>query len=147
MVGGLLLCSPWCSFETPFAEMLTEQRRSLRKQPEGQQQRRVLQDMTNHHHGKLSLRAPAVATPPLHLNLAQKLQLQQQMQQVGRLPLPLPLLMSALAVFSPEALGSVCQHVQLLTQVHLLCRTRDNLKHEACMAQQYLVSGGAPQKS
>eukprot|EP00066_Takifugu_rubripes_P014222 XP_011603488.1 PREDICTED: GON-4-like protein [Takifugu rubripes] len=110
-------------FGTPLAEMLTKQRQTIRKQYETLQQRRALQDMTNHDHCKASLKAgsevnaitpvpvtPCQEAPPLHLNTAQKLQLQQQLQQ----------------------------HVQLLTQVHLLCRNRDNLMHEACMSKQYL---------
>lgn len=78
--------------------MLTEQRRTIRKQYETLQQRRALQDMTNHDHCKASLKAgsevnaittvsvtPCQEVPPLHLNTAQKLQLQQQLQQVCHL--------------------------------------------------------------
>lgn len=76
----------------PLAEMLTEQRRTLRKQYESVQQRRALQDMTNQGQNKASLKQiaaitpvlmmPGLEVPSLHLNSAQKLQLQQQMQQV-----------------------------------------------------------------
>lgn len=89
---------PACSFGTPLAAMLTEQRRTIRKQYETLQQRRALQDMTNHDHCKASLKAgsevnaitpvsvtPCQEVPLLHLNTAQKLQLQQQLQQVCHL--------------------------------------------------------------
>lgn len=77
--------------------MLTERRRRVRKQYEGVQQRRVLQDMTNQGQGQASLKQVSTMAPPglegpsLHLKPAQKLQLQQQMQQVGLLkPTHLP---------------------------------------------------------
>lgn len=35
---------------------------------------------------------------------------------------------------------SLSQHVQLLTQVHLLGRRVDALKHETCITKHYLVS-------
>lgn len=77
--------------------MLTERRRTVRKQYEALQQRRALQDTTNHHHGNTSLTdtsnpqsdatasvlvLPSRFCPALHLDSAQKLQLQQQIQQV-----------------------------------------------------------------
>lgn len=96
--GGVLCLFPACSFETPLAEMLTEQRRTIRKQYETLQQRKALQDMTNCEHGKASLKEgsqlnaitpvlmmPGQEVPPLHLNQAQKLQLQQHVQQVCHL--------------------------------------------------------------
>lgn len=97
-VGVGFCLFPACSFGTPLAEMLTEQRRTIRKQYETLQQRRALQDMTNHDHCKAILKAgsevnaitpvsvtPCQEAPPLHLNTAQKLQLQQQLQQVCHL--------------------------------------------------------------
>lgn len=81
-----------CRFEAPLAGMLTERRRTVRKQYEALQQRRALQDTTNHHHGNTSnpqanatasvLVLPSRFCPALHLDSAQKLQLQQQIQQV-----------------------------------------------------------------
>lgn len=101
-VGGLSCVTSPClfsvgSFEAPLAGMLTERRRTVRKQYEALQQRRALQDTTNHHHGNTSLtdtsnpQSDAMASvlvlqsrfcPALHLDSAQKLQLQQQIQQV-----------------------------------------------------------------
>ncbi|CAF95037.1 unnamed protein product, partial [Tetraodon nigroviridis] len=52
-------------FEMPLAEMLTEQRRTLRKQYESVQQRRALQDMTNQGQNKASLKQIAAITPVL----------------------------------------------------------------------------------
>uniref|UniRef100_H3CKQ5 Uncharacterized protein n=1 Tax=Tetraodon nigroviridis TaxID=99883 RepID=H3CKQ5_TETNG len=89
-------------FEMPLAEMLTEQRRTLRKQYESVQQSKASLKQIAAITPVLMM--PGLEVPSLHLNSAQKLQLQQQMQQ----------------------------HVQLLTQVHLLCRNQDSLKHEAC---------------
>ncbi|XP_023256433.1 GON-4-like protein [Seriola lalandi dorsalis] len=114
-----------CSFEAPLASMLTERRRTVRKQYEALQQRRALQDATNHHRDYINLKdtpgpQPNTATPvlvlpsrvcsTLHLDFTQKLQLQQQIQQ----------------------------HVQLLTQVHLLSRRVNALNHEACITKHYL---------
>lgn len=82
--------------------MLTERRRTVRKQYEALQQRRALQDTTNHHRGNTSLTdtpnpqpdamAPILVLqnrfcPALHLDSTQKLQLQQQIQQVRVAPL------------------------------------------------------------
>ncbi|CAK6979512.1 LOW QUALITY PROTEIN: GON-4-like protein [Scomber scombrus] len=112
-------------FEAPLASMLTERRRTVRKQYEALQQRRALQDTTNHHRDNLNLKdstspqpdsvtsvlvLPSRVSPALHLDYAQKLQLQQQVQQ----------------------------HVQLLTQVHLLSRRVDALNHEAAITKNYL---------
>ncbi|XP_078100599.1 GON-4-like protein, partial [Sander vitreus] len=109
-------------FDAPLASMLTERRRTVRKQYEAAQQRRALQDTTNHHRDNRETASPAPVPvtsvlvlpgrvePTLHLNSAQKLQLQQQIQQ----------------------------HVQLLTQVHLLSRRVDALNHEACISKHYL---------
>lgn len=79
--------------------MLTERRRTTRRQYEGVQQRRALQDMTNQEQGKGSLKQtnavtplllmPGPEVPSLHLTPAQKVQLQQQMQQVCLHILPL----------------------------------------------------------
>ncbi|XP_044063239.1 GON-4-like protein isoform X2 [Siniperca chuatsi] len=112
-------------FEAPLASMLTERRRTVRKQYEALQQRRALQDTTNHHRENINLKdtaspqpetitsvlvLPSRVCPALHLDYTQKLQLQQQIQQ----------------------------HVQLLTQVHLLGRRVDALNHEACITKHYL---------
>ncbi|XP_036929966.1 GON-4-like protein isoform X1 [Acanthopagrus latus] len=111
-------------FEAPLASMLTERRRTVRKQYEALQQRRALQDTTNHCDNTTlkdtpgpqpnSLTSifvvPGRVCPTLHLDYNQKLQLQQQIQQ----------------------------HVQLLTQVHLLCRRVNTLNHEACITKHYL---------
>uniref|UniRef100_A0AAZ1XSA9 Uncharacterized protein n=1 Tax=Oreochromis aureus TaxID=47969 RepID=A0AAZ1XSA9_OREAU len=83
------------SFEAPLANMLTERRQTVRKQYEAQQQRRALQDTTNHltstlkdtptppHNAIASvLVLPRRISPSLHLDHTQKLQLQQQLQQV-----------------------------------------------------------------
>ncbi|XP_039662141.1 GON-4-like protein [Perca fluviatilis] len=81
-------------FDAPLASMLTERRRTVRKQYEAAQQRRALQDTTNHHRDNKEAAGPAPdpvpsvlvlpgrVEPPLHLNSPQKLQLQQQIQQV-----------------------------------------------------------------
>lgn len=85
-----------CSFEAPLASMLTERRRTVRKQYEALQQRRALQDTTNHCDNTTlkdtpgpqpnSLTSifvvPGRVCPTLHLDYNQKLQLQQQIQQV-----------------------------------------------------------------
>ncbi|KAK1895340.1 hypothetical protein KUDE01_020791, partial [Dissostichus eleginoides] len=107
-------------FEAPLASMLTERRRTVRKQYEALQQRRALQDSTNQHRDLKGPPSPQPTTsiivlqrgvcPPLHLDHTQKLQLQQQIQQ----------------------------HVQLLTQVHLLTRRVDALNHENCITKHYL---------
>ncbi|KAF1388596.1 hypothetical protein PFLUV_G00091930 [Perca fluviatilis] len=80
-------------FDAPLASMLTERRRTVRKQYEAAQQRRALQDTTNHHRDNKEAAGPAPdpvpsvlvlpgrVEPPLHLNSPQKLQLQQQIQQ------------------------------------------------------------------
>lgn len=72
--------------------MLTERRQTVRRQYEAVQQRRALQDTTNQpHHSTTQTGSPAsVLVLPglcstLHLNPVQKLQLQQQMQQVSLL--------------------------------------------------------------
>ncbi|XP_051271744.1 GON-4-like protein isoform X2 [Dicentrarchus labrax] len=112
-------------FEAPLASMLTERRRTVRKQYEALQQRRALQDTTNHHRDNINLKdtpstqpnpitsflvLPSQVSPALHLDYTQKLQLQQQIQQ----------------------------HVQLLTQVHLLARRVEALNQEACITKHYL---------
>lgn len=94
------LFSPLCSFEAPLAGMLTERRRTVRKQFEALQQRRALQDTTNHHHVNMNLKEtpsphpstvtpvvvmPGRVCPTLHLDYTQKLQLQQQIQQVCKM--------------------------------------------------------------
>lgn len=79
--------------------MLTERRRTVRKRYEALQQRRALQDTTNQHRDSTPNRdtptlQPGTITsvlvlpspPALHLDSAQKLQLQQQVQQVGVAP-------------------------------------------------------------
>ncbi|RVE63277.1 hypothetical protein OJAV_G00163870 [Oryzias javanicus] len=103
-------------FEAPLASMLTERRQTVRRQYEAVQQRRALQDTTNQPHHSTAQRGPAsILVPPgvcspLGLNPLQKLQLQQQMQQ----------------------------HVQLLTQLHLLSRRVPVLNHQAGLSKQYL---------
>ncbi|XP_027131099.1 GON-4-like protein [Larimichthys crocea] len=112
-------------FEAPLASMLTERRQTVRKQYEALQQRRALQDTTNQQRDNINLKdtpspqhnttspvlvLPSRVCPALHLNYSQKLQLQQQIQQ----------------------------HVQLLTQVHLLLRRVDTLNHEASITKHYL---------
>lgn len=85
----------------PLAETLTERRRTVRKQCESVQQRRALQDMTNQDQGNASLKQsstiapglmrPGPEVPSLHLKPVQRLQLQQQIQQVCLLkPTQLP---------------------------------------------------------
>ncbi|XP_030014835.1 GON-4-like protein isoform X2 [Sphaeramia orbicularis] len=112
-------------FEAPLADMITERRMTVRKQYEAQQQRRALQDTTNYNLDHIHLKdAPSTQTdsdtpvlvlpgqvyPTLHLNHNQKQQLQQQIQQ----------------------------HIQLLTQVHLLSRNISALDHEAIISRRYL---------
>ncbi|KAM9782561.1 GON-4-like protein [Neosynchiropus ocellatus] len=107
-------------FDAPLASMLTERRRTVRRQYEAVQQRRALQDTTNQQMEVTPSTRPEALTPvcvlpnqivpTLRLDQAQKLQLQQQIQQ----------------------------HVQLLTQVHLLSRGLDSLTHEASITKQYL---------
>ncbi|XP_035804661.2 GON-4-like protein [Amphiprion ocellaris] len=110
-------------FEAPLASMLTERRQTVRKRYEALQQRRALQDTTNQLRNNTNandtpsnnitsiLVLPSWTCPSLHLDYTQRLQLQQQVQQ----------------------------HVQLLTQVHLLSRRIDALNHEACITKHYLV--------
>ncbi|KPP78307.1 GON-4-like protein-like [Scleropages formosus] len=92
-------------FEAPLAIMLTERHRAAREQLEALQQRRALLE----NQAKASQSPPGpqvllVPSPcPLILSLTQKLQLQQQMQQ----------------------------HVQLLTQVHMLSSPVKALESEA----------------
>ncbi|XP_008296960.1 GON-4-like protein [Stegastes partitus] len=112
-------------FEAPLAGMLTERRQTVRKQYEALQQRRALQDTTNQprNNGYAKdtpcpppdtaasvLVLPSWMCPALHVDYAQRLQLQQQVQQ----------------------------HVQLLAQVHLLSRRVDALNHEASITKHYL---------
>lgn len=94
------VCFPLCSFEAPLAGMLTERRRTVRKQFEALQQRRALHDTTNHQHVNINLKdtpsphpstvtpvvvLPGRVCPTLHLDYTQKLQLQQQIQQVCKM--------------------------------------------------------------
>ncbi|XP_056142146.1 GON-4-like protein [Lampris incognitus] len=107
-------------FEAPLASMLTERRRAVREQYEALQQRRALQDTPTQNHEKPSptcappsttpAMVPVRLCPSLFLDSAQKAQLQQQVQQ----------------------------HVQLLTQVHLLTRRVKALHYEACLTKKYL---------
>ncbi|XP_074540005.1 GON-4-like protein isoform X2 [Halichoeres trimaculatus] len=111
-------------FEAPLASMLTEQRRAARQKYEALQQKRALQDSTNQQrtnsHLNPSSDVETVTCPPglllsptcptLYLDHTQKAQLQQQVQQ----------------------------HVQLLTQIHLLARRVGALSHEACITKHYL---------
>lgn len=78
--------------------MLKERRQTVRKRYEALQQRRALQDTSNHHHDGMNLKrptpspdpntitrilvVPGQACPTLYLDYTQKLQLQQQIQQV-----------------------------------------------------------------
>ncbi len=86
-----------CSFEAPLAGMLTERRRTVKKQYEALQQRRALQETTNQRYDNANLKdasspqtntitsvlmLPSQVLPALHLDHTQKLQLQQQIQQV-----------------------------------------------------------------
>ncbi|KAK5609357.1 hypothetical protein CRENBAI_010778 [Crenichthys baileyi] len=124
-IAGLLAETHENGFEAPLAGMLTERRQVVRKQYEAVQQRRALQDTTNHlrnntkdsssplPHALASVFVLASQTcPALHLDPTQKLQLQQQVQQ----------------------------HVQLLTQVYLLSRRIHALNHETHVTKRYLVS-------
>ncbi|XP_062320896.1 GON-4-like protein [Osmerus eperlanus] len=113
-------------FEAPLASMLSERRRAVREQYEALQQRRALQDtpthtpsLPSHVFNTTSSTTPLVlfcpqarpqARPALTLDSAQKAQLQLQVQQ----------------------------HVQLLTQLFLLCSPVEALHHQACTTQQYL---------
>ncbi|XP_060905463.1 GON-4-like protein isoform X3 [Labrus mixtus] len=111
-------------FEAPLASMLTERRRTVRQQYEALQQKRALQDTTNQQRNNTHLNhtpAPQSHTttplqvvspncPPFQLDHTQKLQLQQQVQQ----------------------------HVQLLTQIHLLAYRLETLNHETCITKHYL---------
>uniref|UniRef100_A0A8C3AJF4 Gon-4 like b n=1 Tax=Cyclopterus lumpus TaxID=8103 RepID=A0A8C3AJF4_CYCLU len=72
------------SFEAPLADMLTERRRTVRKQYEALQQKRALQDTTNHHRDHVP--KDSRVHPVFHLDYIQTLQLQQQIQQVGGQP-------------------------------------------------------------
>ncbi|XP_061551452.1 GON-4-like protein isoform X2 [Phycodurus eques] len=107
-------------FKPPLAGMLTERRRAVRQQFQAVQHRRALQDTTNHPADKTAVPpAPPHATwllhgplcPTLQLDCAHKLQLQQQIQQ----------------------------HVQLLTEVHLLSCGIGGLEHEASVTKHFLV--------
>ncbi|XP_045901517.1 GON-4-like protein [Micropterus dolomieu] len=94
------------SFEAPLASMLTERRQTVRKQYEALQQRRALQDTTNHRRDITNLKGtpnpqpetvtsflvlPSRVRPAMHLDYTQKLQLQQQIQQVRVRPHSPPL--------------------------------------------------------
>ncbi|MBN3317640.1 GON4L protein, partial [Atractosteus spatula] len=102
-------------FEEPLANMLTERRRTVKEQLEALQQRRALQE------SRPEPPAPAPAGPhflmlpsptcTLLLSPTQKHQLQQQMQQ----------------------------HVQLLTQVHMLTSTIPALQSEAVTTRHFLT--------
>ncbi|XP_037830405.1 GON-4-like protein isoform X2 [Kryptolebias marmoratus] len=103
-------------FEAPLAGMLTERRQTVRKQYEALQQRKALQDTTNTSNPPPNTVAsvlvlPGQNCPALRLNHTQKLQLQQQVQQ----------------------------HVQLLSQVHLLSHRIHALNHEANLNKRYLL--------
>ncbi|XP_053743943.1 GON-4-like protein [Synchiropus splendidus] len=107
-------------FDAPLASMLTERRRCVRRQYEAVQQRRALQDTTNQQMEVTPSTRPGALTPvcvssnqrvpTFRLDQVQKLQLQQQIQQ----------------------------HVQLLTQVHLLSRGVNSLAHEVSITKHYL---------
>ncbi|XP_037532414.1 GON-4-like protein [Nematolebias whitei] len=102
-------------FEAPLAGMLTERRQTVRKQYEALQQRRALQDTTNTSSPSPNTVASVLVQldqnyPALHLNHTQKLQLQQQVQQ----------------------------HVQLLSQVHLLSHHIHALNYEANLTKHCL---------
>lgn len=103
LTGGralsVITCLFVCSFEAPLADMLTERRRTVRKRYEALQQRRALQDTTNQHRASTpnkdtpilqsgAITSVLVLPSPLalHLDSAQKLQLQQQVQQVSVAP-------------------------------------------------------------
>lgn len=157
--------------------MLTERRQTVRKQYEAVQQRRALQDTTNHPRTTKgppgpplivlgNLTAPALQLslapqtgPSFRLDRTQKLQLQQQVQQVrllkpskfnssvdrvggssgvGSVSFLLVIMNRTLTLQSSD--GSVFQHVQLLTQVHLLSSRVHSLNHEAHLTKRYLVS-------
>ncbi|CAN9514405.1 unnamed protein product [Ophioblennius macclurei] len=104
-------------FEAPLANMLTERRQTVRKRYEALQHRKALQDTTNCLHGN-NTTAPkdkpiVLYQPPtfvLNLNHGHKLQLQQQVQQ----------------------------HVQLLTEIHLLTRNISALLSQANTTKHYL---------
>ncbi|XP_054638264.1 GON-4-like protein isoform X2 [Dunckerocampus dactyliophorus] len=105
-------------FEPPLAGMLTERRRAVREQYQALQHRRALQDTTNHPTDRMNDAATTLSTwvlqsqayPTFHLDSAQKQQLQQQIQQ----------------------------HVQLLTEIHLLSRGVHVLQHEASVTKHFL---------
>ncbi|CDQ74117.1 unnamed protein product [Oncorhynchus mykiss] len=102
-------------FQEPLANMLTERRRTVREQMEALQQRRALQENPGRSTPIVTVSPPMVLLPPLPcpvltLDHIQKLQLQQQVQQ----------------------------HIQLLTQVHLLCSPVEALHHKAHTTKQYL---------
>ncbi|XP_029959339.1 GON-4-like protein [Salarias fasciatus] len=102
-------------FEAPLANMLTERRQTVRKRYEALQHRKALQDTTNCLHGNAAPKdKPTVPTHQLtfllSLDRAHKLQLQQQIQQ----------------------------HVQLLTEIHLLTRNISALLPQANTTKQYL---------
>ncbi|XP_061737827.1 GON-4-like protein isoform X2 [Nerophis ophidion] len=105
-------------FEPPLAGMLTERRRAVREQYQALQHKRALQDTTNHPNDKMRDTPTPQSTwvlqsqvyPSLHLDSRQKQQLQQQIQQ----------------------------HVQLLTEVHLLCRGVSVMQHEESVTKHFL---------
>ncbi|XP_057689198.1 GON-4-like protein isoform X1 [Corythoichthys intestinalis] len=98
----------------PQAQRTAEQRQVGRESCAAaqEQRRQALRDATNRPAPSVCV-ASARPRPVLRLDSAQKAQLRQQMQQ----------------------------HVQLLTQVHMLTRNICALKHEASVTKQYLVSG------
>ncbi|XP_077383906.1 GON-4-like protein isoform X2 [Festucalex cinctus] len=100
---------PLCLEPALAGAVLSTQRRALRQQLPAPH-RRALQDTTNRPWPPPPAHAPWLLPGPLCPNSAHKLQLQQQMQQ----------------------------HVQLLTQVHLLSRGVDVLKHEASVTKHFL---------
>ncbi|XP_028297928.1 GON-4-like protein [Gouania willdenowi] len=95
--------------EVLLDQILTEPQRTDQKQNKCPQQRRVLQDTTNHLHTTAHDLSP-VSEPSLKLNHNQKLQLKQQIQQ----------------------------HVQLLTEVHLLSRDIPALSLQARITKHHL---------
>ncbi|XP_023657069.2 GON-4-like protein isoform X1 [Paramormyrops kingsleyae] len=99
-------------FEEPLANMLTERHRLAKEQLEALQQRRALMDVQAKS-SQSPPQPPVLLLPPpcvLILTPLQKLQLQQQLQQ----------------------------HVQLLTQVHILCSPVEALQSELAVVQHFL---------
>jgi len=72
--------SPWCRFEEPLANILTEQHRTVKAQIEQLRQRRAKQQALATDSKPACRRS--LHPEPLVLDQLQKLQLQQQMQQV-----------------------------------------------------------------